>query len=113
MKGDGRVRFCSHCQLNVYNLSELSADEARALFKQHEGQRLCVRLYQRRDGTVLTRDCPTGLSLLRYRRQTGFIGKVLTAIAVALVGIVALSFTFRRAFATRTTGVRVAPELRR
>ena len=42
MKGDHRVRFCGHCQLNVYNLSEMSRDEVEKLVLATEG-RLCAR----------------------------------------------------------------------
>jgi hypothetical protein len=66
MVGDNSVRFCNHCRLNVYNLSELSKDEAEALLASTEG-RLCARLYRRSDGTVLTKDCPVGLQALRRR----------------------------------------------
>ena len=66
MVGDNCVRFCNHCRLNVYNLSELSKDEAEALLVSTEG-RLCARLYRRSDGTVLTKDCPVGLQALRRR----------------------------------------------
>ncbi|MCA1596938.1 MAG: hypothetical protein LC772_11015, partial [Chloroflexi bacterium] len=31
MKGDERVRFCDHCQLNVYNLSGMGRQEATRL----------------------------------------------------------------------------------
>ena len=66
MVGDDNVRFCNHCRLNVYNLSELSKDEAEALLASTEG-RLCARLYRRSDGTVITNDCPVGLQALRRR----------------------------------------------
>jgi Carboxypeptidase regulatory-like domain len=66
MVGDDRVRFCEHCELNVYNLASLSRREAEALLSSTEG-RLCARLYRRHDGTVLTEDCPVGLSRLRRR----------------------------------------------
>jgi len=56
MHGDERVRFCDHCQLNVYNLSEMSRPAAEKLLIEKEGH-LCVRLYRRMDGTVITRDC--------------------------------------------------------
>jgi hypothetical protein len=65
MKGDDRVRFCSQCSLNVYNLSSMKPEEAESLVQQHEG-RLCVRFYRRRDGTVLTGDCPVGLRAARH-----------------------------------------------
>jgi hypothetical protein len=31
MTGDDQVRFCGHCQLNVYNLSGLSRQEVEEL----------------------------------------------------------------------------------
>jgi hypothetical protein len=64
MVGDGRQRFCARCQLNVYNLSEMTRAEAEAFVAKAEGHR-CVRFYRRQDGTVLTRDCPVGLRALR------------------------------------------------
>jgi len=66
MVGDERARFCGQCQLNVYNLSEMSRDEAERLVQQREG-RMCVRFYRRQDGTVLTKDCPVGVRALRER----------------------------------------------
>lgn len=85
MAGDERVRFCKLCQLNVYNISELSADEVRALVEQTEG-RICARLYRRADGSVLTRDCPVGLRAFR-RRAARVAGAALTALlGLATVG---------------------------
>ncbi len=66
MTGDDRVRFCDHCQLNVYNIAELTRTEAESLIASTEG-RLCGRLYRRADGSVLTKDCPVGLRALRKR----------------------------------------------
>jgi hypothetical protein len=66
MSGDERTRFCLQCQRHVYNLAEMSRNEAEALVQQTEG-RLCVRFYRRKDGTVMTSDCPIGLRALRRR----------------------------------------------
>ncbi len=66
MVGDERVRFCHHCQLNVYNLSSLTKADAEALLASTEG-RLCARLYRRSDGTVLTSDCPVGVRAVRKK----------------------------------------------
>lgn len=60
MSGDDRVRFCRACKLNVYNLSGMSRRDATDLVQLVEG-RLCVRYFRRKDGTVLTADCPLGL----------------------------------------------------
>src|SRR5690606_27829947 len=34
MKGDGPVRFCGLCEMNVYNLSAMTRDEAEALVRE-------------------------------------------------------------------------------
>jgi carboxypeptidase family protein len=81
MTGNDRVRFCGHCQLNVYNLSELSRSEAESLIASTEG-RLCARIYRRADGTVLTKDCPEGLRALRRR-----ISKRVAAVFAAIVSV--------------------------
>ena len=64
MQGDDTARFCQTCRKNVYNLSAMSRAEAESLIQQKEG-RLCVRFYQREDGTMLTADCPVGLHEVR------------------------------------------------
>ncbi len=79
MRGDDHTRFCELCNLNVYNISGMTRPAAEALLAAHTGQRLCVRLYRRADGTVLTQDCPVGLRGLR-RRAARRAGVVLTAI---------------------------------
>ncbi len=60
MNGNDQVRHCRSCKLNVYNISNLTRTAAENLIAKHEGK-LCVRLYRRKDGTVVTRDCPAGL----------------------------------------------------
>jgi len=56
MKGTDQVRHCTHCSRNVYNISEMSRQEAAELIQQTEG-RMCVRYYSRPDGSIMTRDC--------------------------------------------------------
>ena len=73
MCGDHQVRFCERCQQHVYNLSEMTALQAVQLIETREG-RLCVQLFRRRDGTLLTADCPVGwrwrfFKLLRRHRR--------------------------------------------
>ena len=58
MKGDERVRYCNQCDRKVFDLSKLTAVDAVNLLEER-GHDLCVRLYRRRDGTVMTRDCGT------------------------------------------------------
>jgi hypothetical protein len=83
MVGDDHVRFCGHCEKNVYNLSSLPREEAEALLAARSGK-MCVRLFKRADGTVLTNDCPVGVRKRRRRRAAfGAVGAGLMAAASA------------------------------
>jgi len=68
MIGDDRVRFCGECGKNVYDVSAMTRDEAEALIDDSEGGMPCLRMYRRKDGTVLTADCPVGRRRRRVRR---------------------------------------------
>jgi hypothetical protein len=80
MIGSERVRFCGQCELNVYNLSAMSAREAESLIARTEG-RLCVRFYRRKDGSITTQDCPIGLRELKRRAL-----RIKTAVAASILG---------------------------
>jgi hypothetical protein len=83
MVGDERVRFCRSCEKDVFNLSAMPRAEAEALLVANDG-RMCVRLYKRADGTVLTADCPVGVRRRRRRRvAAGVLGGSLLAAAAA------------------------------
>jgi hypothetical protein len=84
MAGDGRVRHCTLCDLNVYNFAAMTRDEVRELLTRTEG-RVCARLYRRADGTLLTKDCPTGLRALRRR-----VSRSMSALAAALLSVATL-----------------------
>ena len=83
-----RVHFCMGCGKNVYNLSAMSQSEAEGLLRKHEG-RLCVRYYQRRDGTVLTGDCPVGAQAVRMAliRRSAVAAGLFTLMFGAMAGI--------------------------
>ena len=57
MTGDDRVRVCDGCNRPVFNLSEMTRDQAAAVLATR-GVKPCVRFYRRADGTVKTADCP-------------------------------------------------------
>ena len=59
MLGDDRKRHCAECKLNVYNLSNMTRREAENFLINSEG-RVCLRVFRRNDGTVLTQNCPVG-----------------------------------------------------
>jgi hypothetical protein len=79
MVGDDRRRYCGDCKLHVYNLSDMTSDEALDFISQREG-RTCIRMYKRPDGTIITRDCPVGLRAVRMK---------IVRIALATVGMLA------------------------
>ena len=84
MVGDDRSRLCGQCNLNVYNIVAMSQSEAERLIAEKEG-RLCLRLHQRMDGTVITRDCPIGLAAIR-RKSVWLVGKLAAGFAITLSG---------------------------
>lgn len=84
MAGDERARHCTLCDLNVYNFAAMDRDEIHELLTRTEG-RLCARLYRRTDGTILTKDCPSGARALRRR-----LSRWSSAMMAALVSVAAL-----------------------
>jgi len=82
MMGDDRVRFCGACNLNVYNLSAMTRSDAESLIVRHEG-RLRVKFYRRRDGSIITRDCPVGLRAIRDR--VSYIAKAVASAVLSFI----------------------------
>jgi hypothetical protein len=85
MRGDHRVRFCDSCSKHVYNVSDLTADEAVALIQKSDGQS-CVRLFRRKDGTVLTADCPVGIRFAVRRRLIRLVSAAVVVFAMLRSG---------------------------
>ena len=83
MVGNDQVRFCGQCELNVFNLSSMTKSEAEHLIAGSD-QRLCVKFYRRRDGSIITQDCPVGLRAFRRR-----ISRLRNAVAATLFGFLA------------------------
>jgi hypothetical protein len=81
MIGDECVRFCGQCSLNVYNLSGMTRADAESLIARTEG-RLCVRFYRRRDGSIITKDCPVGLRAIR--RRVSYVAKAISSMVLGL-----------------------------
>lgn len=67
MEGTDKVRFCGQCELSVYNVAAMTKEEARQRIESKEG-RVCVRLYRRKDGTVVTKDCSVVVLASRWGR---------------------------------------------
>lgn len=98
MTGDARSRFCAACEKNVYNLSEMTRMDAESLLIAKEGK-LCVRYYQRADGTIITADCPDGLARRRRRKKL---------VAISFGAMTALS-TFSMTYFGRSRAMMGAP----
>jgi hypothetical protein len=94
MAGTDRVRFCRHCEKNVYNLSAMSRDEAETFVRECEG-RACVRFYRRADGTMLTDDCPIGLRALR--RAAGLTWSVFACTMATVIGVFVAGISYSSA----------------
>lgn len=112
MKGDDRVRHCTQCKLNVYNLSALSEADAIKLVTEREN-RICVTFFRRADGTVLTRDCEGGLVAnfkeqfeARRGRSRGAIALAVAAVLAAIfaLGVTIFGDNLRVLFGQQTTG---------
>jgi hypothetical protein len=78
MSGDEHVRMCKTCKKNVFNLSEMTTEDASRLLQDSEGK-ICVRFYERSDGTVMTADCPEGIK--RRERRNALRGAMLAVAA--------------------------------
>jgi hypothetical protein len=69
MQGDNTKRFCGSCEKHVFNLSAMTEVQA-AHFVETE-KTACVRFYQRKDGTILTQDCPVGIKIRKRKNRIG------------------------------------------
>ncbi|RYX85478.1 hypothetical protein EON83_05800 [bacterium] len=101
MTGDEQARFCQSCEKNVYNLSAMTRDEAMRLIQEKKGH-MCVRLYRRADGTIITGDCPVGQTIPKRAS--------IARVFAAALGFVAAFVGFRGAFASNSNGIAVAAD---
>src|SRR5262249_26000404 len=82
MVGDNRIRYCSKCNLDFYNFSEMAAAEVKALIAARSG-RLCGRFYQRTDGTMLAKNCPVGFRSALLRSSRAATAALTTLVSIA------------------------------
>ena len=90
MVGTERERFCSSCALNVYNISSMGSLEAERFLAERAGSKVCVQFFRRKDGTILSDNCPKGLRAMRDRSKqilriaSSFVALVVSNFAAAL-----------------------------
>jgi hypothetical protein len=97
MTGGDRVRHCAACQKNVFNLSGMKRKDALDLLRATEGK-ICARIYRRKDGTILTADCPVGVALLARKAKRAVLGACIATLGAvgALLALLASSTTTER-----------------
>lgn len=113
LPGGARVRHCGKCKQNVYNIEAMSRGEALRLVAAREGQ-VCLRIFRRPDGTVVTAGCWSRLRAARARGVSAFLAVLVVAalaeLAAMAVGILGLR---RLTDSARTMGAlesaRIAP----
>lgn len=91
MSGDDRKRFCEQCSLHVYNIAEMTRDEAEDFLRTEfaNSERTCARIFRREDGTILTKDCPVGIRRIRrkaIRAVAACVAFMFSGIAMAAAG---------------------------
>ncbi|MBS1953708.1 MAG: hypothetical protein JST89_05975 [Cyanobacteria bacterium SZAS-4] len=97
MEGDDKVRYCSLCSLNVYNLSGMTRKEGETLMKSANGP-MCIRLFRRKDGTLITKDCPVG------RRLRDAFSRKIKAVAVSIAACFQTNSALAEGQENRPTG---------
>ena len=93
MFGNEQVRHCTDCRKNVYNLTAMSRDDAEALLAANSNGEMCIRFYERADGTIMTADCPVGVER-KQRRKVALA--VLGGTAMWGMSVVAAASAFAR-----------------
>ena len=102
MTGDERVRMCGQCNKHVFNLSQMSRSDAEEIIIEKNGN-LCVRYYQRNDGTILLKDCTIAASAARKRQMLGAAAAALLATGGGFAML-----TAQRAASTPAEATRIA-----
>lgn len=82
MPGDEKMRLCGQCNKHVLNAIEMTDEEVLQAFARiAAGQRVCMQLYRRADGTFLTKDCPVGFKKLQAQAR-----KAISRVAAFIAG---------------------------
>lgn len=71
MVGDNKQRYCNQCELNVFNLSAMTAAEAENFLCSTMNEKSCIRFYKRLDGKIMTSDCPLGVKVIDCSMRYG------------------------------------------
>lgn len=64
-RGTDASRFCLQCKRNVHDIASMTAEEAEKLLTSADP--VCVQIFRRHDGKVMTRDCGSPIPLTASR----------------------------------------------
>jgi hypothetical protein len=98
VNGQPHIRHCAHCDLDVRDLSAMSADEAEAFLNRQRG-RTCVSFMDDAKGAMLTLDYQPSAPSRPWRKPVAAAAIAVAALAAEAVGLQSRSVQF-----TRTTG---------
>ncbi len=86
MVGNDVERHCGRCKKSVYDVAMMTRAEVNALIAESD-QLPCLRLRRRRDGRVVTGDCPTTSRTIAARVAIAVLagGAALAALAVPVM----------------------------
>src|SRR5262245_31512289 len=82
MTGGDHGRYCSRCDAQVFNFSDMTRPEAEDLIRAKHG-RLCARYDMCHDGKVMTADCQ---EMVRLRRRR-WVAAVVSLVFHMLIGL--------------------------
>lgn len=87
MVGNERVRFCPECHRDVYDFSRMSDKDVEQLVSRRQ-QRLCARVRQRPDGSVVTTGSSVSFDVLmrRISRLAGIALAAAISVGPAIAG---------------------------
>ncbi|MEO8574832.1 MAG: hypothetical protein ABI481_12770 [Pyrinomonadaceae bacterium] len=77
----------------MYNLSSMTRYDAEHLLRMSEG-RLCVRYFERPDGTILTQDCPVGWA--RVKQRVSVFAAAAVSLLISIFGSIFVVSSFSR-----------------
>lgn len=81
MTGNRQKRFCSECNKNVFDFSQMTRNQVEAVVSAHKGQ-LCGRILRDASGSLVTLE-PTPLATISSRR----VSPALSAAVAVMIGI--------------------------
>lgn len=87
MTGTEQIRFSNQCTKHVYNISAMNEAEVGELILRSESVP-CLKLFRRKDGTIIFDNCPVVLRKARNRVRAGL--KFVSAVLATLVSSAAV-----------------------